>query len=90
MIPFNLLITLELTGVNATERAQFDKALFGLGWIKLRHISTTWKCRKQKAGRHAAIRSIEKDLQYAKDLSTASRVDYALQLNHEEIHQSFK
>ena len=83
------LITLDLIEATATEQARFDQILMHCGWLRLAELTTAWTCRKQKTGRHTAILAIEKDLKYAKDLSMISRVDYAIQLCPEAIHQSF-
>lgn len=83
------LITFDLTEATPTEREQFYQTLRQKRWLQLNNLTTAWKCRKQKAGRNSAILEIEQDLKYAKAVSLVSRVDYALQINAEDMKQSF-
>ena len=87
---FIALITFDLTDVNSSERQQFYQVLKLHGWIQLDHLTTAWKCRKQKSGRHSALLEIEEDLKYAKDISMLSRVDYAIQLSPDDLYQSYR
>lgn len=83
---YKALITIDLPEVDGKTRDEFYKVLIEESWYKIESLTTAWKVSfDDKATRNGSILTIEKDLKKAKDCSKAKKVEYAIQLEKEEI-----
>lgn len=82
----NGLIIIDLPGIDNEAKDKFYEVLNEEEWTKINHLNTAWKFSFHKdVTRNGAITTLEDDLKKAKKLSNAKRVDYAIQLDEEEI-----
>lgn len=83
---YHALITLDFTGVTKDCIENFHRILAEEKWVKVRNQSSSWKVSfQQGVSRTGAIRTLEKDLLKAKLSSTINRVDYAIQMDTEDL-----
>lgn len=83
---YKALITIDLTDIDNQTREEFYKVLEEEQWYKIKTLTTSWKVSfDEKATRSGAISALENDLKKAKTKSKATNVEYAIQLEKEEI-----
>jgi hypothetical protein len=83
---YKALITLDLNNSTEEQRALFYEVLKDENWTKIPKLTTTWKCSfYDTANRVAANNTIIAHLNKAKLKSKISQVDYAFQLDKENV-----
>lgn len=83
---YHALITLDFTGVTEGEKEVFSEILVNEKWVRVRNQANSWKVSfLPGVTRNGAISTLENDLQKAKHASLVTRVDYAIQLDTEEL-----
>jgi hypothetical protein len=83
---YHALITLDLTGVPEEKTTVFYNALENEKWAKVSKLSTSWKV-SFMAGvtRQGAICTLENDMHKAKEAGKIARVNYAIQLDTQDL-----
>ncbi len=83
---YKALTTLDLPGATTEQREIFYKVLVEEKWIKIDNLDTAWKIIFQDGGtRDGAITTIKGDMKKAKEKSKVSRVDFALQVDSNDL-----
>lgn len=83
---FKALVTLDLPNINEEQREQFYDILKEGKWKKIKNLTTAWKISFIDGGtRDGAIRILENQIKKAKNECKVSTVEYAIQLDTDEI-----
>ncbi|MFK7077234.1 hypothetical protein V3468_05070 [Flavobacterium oreochromis] len=83
---YKALVTLDLPNVTTEQRKNFYEVLIKEGWNKINDLDTAWKVIFQDGGtRNGAITIIVSHIKKAKEISKASRVNYALQIDLNDL-----
>lgn len=82
---YKALVTIDLPGATDVQRKEFYKELEKRNWEKLNKLTTAWKASKDGISRTRAIDELIRDLNTAKQISRVSKVEFALQLDVEQI-----
>lgn len=82
------LIVLELPNATDEQREVFYKILQEENWVKLDNLTTAWKTSfNEGSTRDGAIHVLKIDLDKAKNVSNVTQVNYAIQLDLNQIIQ---
>jgi hypothetical protein len=83
---YKALVTLDLLEAATKEREEFYEVLESENWIKISNLDTAWKINFIDGGtRIGAINTIKNDLEKAKQKSKTKRVDYAIQIDVNDV-----
>lgn len=83
---YKALITIDLDKTSDEQRDRFYEKLEELKWLKIKTLTTTWKCRFQKnVSREDACKELISDLDKAKLHSNITKVEYAFQKDFSDI-----
>lgn len=82
---YKALVTIDLPGATDVQRKEFYKELEKRNWEKLNKLTTAWKASKDGISRRLAIDELIRDLNAAKQISKVSKVEFAIQLDTEEV-----
>ncbi|HLA55573.1 MAG TPA: hypothetical protein VK623_05715 [Flavobacterium sp.] len=83
---YHALIALDLTGVPEEKTAVFYNTLANEKWAKVSNLSTSWKVSfLVGVTRQGAISTLESDLHKAKEAGKIARINYAIQLDTQDL-----
>ncbi len=87
---YKALVTIDLSNATKESREKFYRILTEEKWIKIKTLTTSWNVLfNDKVSRENAINIIINDLRKAKRFSGVSRVDYAIQLDIQDIEINY-
>lgn len=83
---YKVLITIDLPDIDSKTRDEFYNVLKEEKWSKIESLTTAWKVSfKDDVKREGAISTLESDLKKAKEKSKAKKVEYAIQMDKEQV-----
>jgi len=83
---YKALVTIDLPYIDSKIRDVFYDFLKKNQWNKIEDLTTAWKVSfVDTATRESAIIALEKDLKNAKEISKARKVQYAIQIDKEQV-----
>lgn len=83
---YKALVTLDLLDATTKQREDFYETLKEEKWIKIPNLDTAWKISFSDGGtRDGAVNILKKHIKKAKEKSKVKRVDYAIQLDLNDL-----
>lgn len=83
---YKALVTLDLLEASSKQREDFYEVLKNEKWVKIPNLDTAWKISfADNVTRIEAIKIIQNHIRKAKEKSNVKRVDYALQLDLNDL-----
>ena len=83
---YKALVTLDLENATKEQREIFYKVLVDENWMKIANLDTAWKVFFVDGGtRNGALGTIKNHLSKAKEKSKVLRVDFAIQLDTNDL-----
>lgn len=81
-----VLITLDLNDASTSQRQEFNSILEEHNWIKVGKLTTTWRCSfYDSVTRESAKNTILTRLQEAQDKTKIKEIEYAFQMDEDEV-----